>query len=419
MLLHAWNGYKRYAWGSDELNPLTQQGHNWTTTGSMLFTPVDAMDTLYIAGLSNEFSEAKELVAASMDFNVNDSSNVFETTIRVLGGLLAAFDLDGDHRILKKAILLGDKLLNVFNSQSGIPDQLIVLASGQTYHGAVSLATAGTLQLEFQYLSDVSGDPKYADAALHVLEIIRRLESVKYKGLYPIDVNYSSDSKFGIGAEADSFYEYLLKLWISTGDARYRDWYDESALSCFAGGMFAMGAMTKADENSKRLLGVAAKLTGTCYNSYQINPTGLGSEWTRVDENGNLVISDPSYLLRPELVESIFYMWRYTHDAKYREWGWRIVNALDQKSRDSAGFHGLDGAGKPHNRQESFFLAETLKYLYLLYSDDDHISLKEYVFNTEAHTFSIRGYGRRRDPKDWVPIPKPGQFKAQRKLGSK
>ena len=75
------------------------------------------------------------------------------------------------------------------------------------------------------------------------------------------------------------------------------------------------------------------------------------------------------------------------------------------------GYHGLDDQGKPHNRQQSFFLAETLKYLYLLFSDDSTIDLSKYVFNTEAHPISVRGYGRRKDPKKWVDIPSPGHFK--------
>ena len=168
--------------------------------------------------------------------------------------------------------------------------------------------------------------------------------------------------------------------------------------------MFAMGAKTQPDENSERLFKIGQDVTETCYLSYQSNPSKLGAEWTSVG-NDALNYPDRAYLLRPETVESIFYMWRYTHDEKYREWGWNVVQALESKCKDDAGYHGLENNGNPHDRQESFFLAETLKYLYLLFEDDSVIPFDEYVFNTEAHVLSIRGYGRRSDSNKWVPLP--------------
>lgn len=88
-------------------------------------------------------------------------------------------------------------------------------------------------------------------------------------------------------------------------------------------------------------------------------------------------------------------MWRFTHDTKYREWGWAFAQALEKHCRTGAGYHGLTSAKYPKDRMESFFLAETLKYLYLLFTDDSVMPLDEYIFNTEAHPLSIRGYGKR------------------------
>ena len=98
---------------------------------------------------------------------------------------------------------------------------------------------------------------------------------------------------------------------------------------------------------------------------------------------------------RPEVIESIFYMWRFTHDPKYREWGWSIAHAIEKHCRTEAGYHGLKAENYPKDRMESFFLAETLKYLYLLFAEDTVLPLDEYVFNTEAHPLSIRGFGKR------------------------
>ena len=89
-------------------------------------------------------------------------------------------------------------------------------------------------------------------------------------------------------------------------------------------------------------------------------------------------------------------MWRITKDVKYREWGWTIAQTIQRLCRNDAGFHGFKSVNEPNDRQESFFIAETLKYLYLLFASDDLIPLDEYVFNTEAHPLSIRGYGARK-----------------------
>ncbi|KAH6570005.1 hypothetical protein BASA60_001859 [Batrachochytrium salamandrivorans] len=447
MIRHAWSGYKKYAWGADELNPETKDSYNWTQGSSMLFTPIDSMGTLYISGLISEFKDAKELVLQHLDFAaVKSDVNVFETVIRVLGGLISTYDLDGDDRILKKAIDLGNRLSHVFNTPNGIPNNIASLSTERSEPGQISLATAGSIQLEHQYLTDVSGDANYANKALFALEQICSIKT-RISGLGPKLLSTSelveTSSEYGIGANTDSYYEYLLKLWISTGDDRYRDLYDNAIaaieehllvqtpdghayvpdkttisesrfhhLSCFSGGMIATGAATKPSQHSDRLMKIAAQITRTCYDSYQIRPRQLGGEWTGVDQEGQLYIQSQVYRLRPETVESIFYMWRYTHDPIYREWGWNIVQALEKHCRDEVGYHGLEESNGIYNRQESFFLAETLKYLFLLFSDDDTIGLDKYVFNTEAHPISIRGHGRRHDSGAWVPIPAQGTFKS-------
>lgn len=214
-------------------------------------------------------------------------------------------------------------------------------------------------------------------------------------------------------------------MWIATKDDRYKKWYYESAdaliehlitvadnnlytpdinygikettfnhLSCFSGGMFAYGALAERRGNWSLQLHTGVKITETCYNWYRSTKSGLGGESARI-YNGLIYPLDETYLLRPETVESIFYMWRITHDQKYRDWGWEIVQSLEKNCRQKVGYAGINANGKPLDKQESFFLAETLKYLYLLFSEDELISLDEYVFNTEAHPLSIRGFGKR------------------------
>ncbi|OAJ36201.1 hypothetical protein BDEG_20396 [Batrachochytrium dendrobatidis JEL423] len=406
MIRHAWSGYMKYAQGSDELKPLSKSNMNWTYLSSTLFTPLDSMSTLYIVGLSQEFNEAKSLVINQLNYDVIKTDiNVFETVIRALGGLISAYDLEQDKRLLDIAVDLADRLESSFRTPTGIPNNMALRALEQITSIKTSIEGLAPKTLNSQFLREISRD-------------------------------------YSVSAETDSYYEYLNKLWISTGDIRYRKLYDAAAsaiekyilvrtpngrayiperhndvlglefhhLSCFAGGMFASGAVTLKNEHSDRYIEIAAELTRTCYDSYQIRATKLGGEWTRVSQEGDLYASGHAYHLRPEAVESIFYMWRYTHDPKYREWGWNIVQALETSCKDDVGYHGLNNSGKPFDRQESFFIAETLKYLFLLFSDDQTVDLNEYVFNTEAHPISIRGHGRRKDRKKWVEIPQPGKF---------
>ncbi|KAJ1558258.1 hypothetical protein HK096_002667, partial [Nowakowskiella sp. JEL0078] len=330
MMVHAWDAYEKYAWGSDELMPLTLTPHNWYENNTLYSTPIDAMDTLYIMGLTPQFKKAKSVVQ-KLDFRKVDAFvSVFETNIRILGGLLSTFDLEGDKALLAKAVELADCLLKAFETESGIPINFINLATGdfrkdQWIGGSAFLAEAGSLQLEFQYLSDITGNPIYAEKALFALEQILAIPK-PIPGMYNHQLDLTQlrfiSHEFSVGACGDSFYEYLLKLWVSTGDERYWEVYYEAAqavfenmatesvdgkfhyipvsrgfkkdsltkdnvfqhLSCFAGGMFSTGALAHRTGNWTEHLNLGVLVTETCFLAYHQTQTGLGAESTF--ENG-------------------------------------------------------------------------------------------------------------------------------------
>ena len=114
---HAWRFYRQYAWGYDELKPLSHRGHNnW---GGMGVTLVDSLDTLWVMGMRTEFNEARDWVRDKLSFDNAGSVSVFETTIRELGGLLAAYDYSGDAAFLQKAEILGGRLAGAFSTGTG------------------------------------------------------------------------------------------------------------------------------------------------------------------------------------------------------------------------------------------------------------------------------------------------------------
>ncbi|OAD54624.1 Mannosyl-oligosaccharide alpha-1,2-mannosidase isoform B [Eufriesea mexicana] len=250
-----------------------------------------------------------------------------------------------------------------------------------------------------------------------------------------------SRDHMSLGGLGDSFYEYLLKAWIQSGkeDVEARQMYDEAIaaidqhmiktspgkllyvsdlkydrlehkmghLACFAGGMFALGAKTLENELSESYMRIAAGLTHTCHESYDRSYTKLGPEafhFIEGNEAKSLKNGEKYYILRPETFESYFVMWRLTKDPKYREWGWEAVQALEKYCRVPGGFTGLHNVylvePPQDDVQQSYFFAETLKYLYLLFSDDDLINLDEWVFNSEAHVLPIR------DPRFWSLNPR-------------
>ncbi|KAJ2778056.1 hypothetical protein H4R18_004826 [Coemansia javaensis] len=468
-MAHAWKGYRDHAFGQDELQPLTRSGNvRW---GNWSVSLVDALDTLYLMGMRDEYAEAKAHVQ-KIDFTRSLPGrrvSVFEMTIRALGGLLGAYELDHDPALLAKAVEVGNTLAMAFASPTGLPYSTIDLSRPLDRGGPSScIAEAGTLQLEFKKLSQLTGNRTYADLAHRAFEAIEAGER-PVRGLYPsfIDVNtgrFEHYSGYSVSAYADSFYEYLLKQHILHNLRRpeYGDRYVESVeavkkylvgktptgltylgtrthhegalasrmdhLACFYPGLLALGAQVM---DRPQDLGLAEALARTCYLSYKHSPTGLGPEtfslYTRSNSNNprqrrapppsmptpaeeqqqqqqqakqsladlGIGVVNPKYILRPETIESLFVLHRITGNPVYREWGWDIFQAIEKYTRVEHGYaayadiENTSAKDSWEDSMESFFLAETLKYLYLLFAPHDLLPLDKFVLNTEAHPLRI------------------------------
>ncbi|KAJ7341884.1 hypothetical protein JRQ81_007527 [Phrynocephalus forsythii] len=439
MMKHAWDNYKHYAWGLNELKPVSKQGHSSNLFGNIQgATIVDALDTLYIMEMKDEFKEAKEWVEKNLDFNVNAEVSVFEVNIRFVGGLLSAYYLSGEEIFRKKAVELGEKLLPAFNTPTGIPWALLNIKSGIGRNwpwasgGSSILAEFGTLHLEFMHLSYLSGNPVFADKVMNIRKVLNRLD--KPEGLYPNYLNPNSGQwgqhHVSIGGLGDSFYEYLLKAWLmsdktdeegkqmyydavqsiethlmrksSTGLMYIAEWkgglleHKMGHLTCFAGGMFVLGADGAPSDKTGRHIELGAEIARTCHESYDRTSMKLGPEAFRFDGGVEAIATrqnEKYYILRPEVIETYMYMWRFTHDPKYRQWGWEAVEALEKYCRVDGGYSGVRdvySSRQSHDDvQQSFFLSETLKYLYLLFSEDDLLPFENWVFNTEAHPLPV------------------------------
>jgi len=404
--LHAWQGYKTHAWGHDELLPLSGGFRDWHSA-SLLMTPVDAFDTMLLMGLTAEAAEAKKLILDSLDFDHDITVKNFEITIRMLGGLLSAYQLDGDPRFLILAQELGDRLLPVFDSPTGMPYTFVNLKTGAVSGPVSNPAEIGTLLLEFGTLSKLTGQKRYYNKAkIAVVQLFNRRSPI---GLVGTTINVETgewgDTASHISGMIDSYYEYLFKGWKLFGDGdcklmfdssmvavnRYladevkgRLWYGRADMNSGARGLrhfgsldaFMPGLLIYAGDRTR-----AEKLQLSCYRLWMLH--GIEPEML---DYGRMEVTAANYELRPENIESAWYLHRFTGDDRYLAMGRDYFLSLRTHCRTEYGYAALASVitKEKKDSQESFFLAETLKYLYLLFAPVE-VDFDQTVFNTEAH----------------------------------
>ncbi|EDR15965.1 glycoside hydrolase family 47 protein, partial [Laccaria bicolor S238N-H82] len=479
---HAWHAYERDAMGDDEYHPIEQKGSNLTKAGGIGYMVIDVLDTMQLMGLKEEYARSRNWVQSKLSFDRDDRFSTFETTIRVLGGLLSAYHLSNhDPLYLEKAVELADRILPVFDTPSGLPLPVINLATMEPSHmddfpGLVSVAEAGTLQLEFRYLSHLTGNDVYWRKVEKVMRVIKdaRLPHGLASIFLNIDRGQYESSAIRLGARADSFYEYLLKQYLQTNKSEvvYRDMYDDAMtaihsyliqesknakmtytselipehhedgeiswrltpkqdhLVCFLGGSLMLGAThtgtvtqqpvsipprpEELAENGRRDWKTGVELIKTCMNThdtasglspeivyFRVPSDGMDgydiapSDWyIRGAQEGEFPPYDARYMLRPETIESLFLAYRLTGDPIYQDHAWAIFQSIEKHCRVPTGGYATiinvdENPARQEDKMETFFLSETLKYLYLLFSDSDVVPLDKYVFNTEAHPLPV------------------------------
>jgi len=405
--LHAWNNYERYAWGHDALKPLSKTPHDWYGQ-SLLMTPVDALDTLIVMKLGAEAGKARELITTELSFDRDIYVKNFEITIRLLGGLLSGYQLTGDKRLLTLAEDLGNRLLPAFESPTGLPYVYINLRTGQVRDPISNPAETGTLLLEFGTLSKLTGKPIFYDKAKRALvETYKRRSPI---GLVGSSINVETgawiDPDSHISGGIDSYYEYLWKCWLLFGDkdclemwnasitaaqkyladeVRSELWYGHANMSTGQRTETTYGAL---DAFFPALLAFsgdlprARRLQASSFKMWNLH--GIEPE---VIDYKTMRATALTYHLRPEIVESTYYLHHYTRDPEYRRMGETIFNDFVKHCRVDSGYAALQNVVTKEKRDEmeSFALAETFKYFYLLFASPDALDFDKIVFNTEAH----------------------------------
>ncbi|KAM4622474.1 ER degradation-enhancing alpha-mannosidase-like protein 2 [Discoglossus pictus] len=437
MFYHAYNNYLDNAFPYDELRPLTCDGQD--TWGSFSLTLIDALDTLLIIGNTTEFHRVVNVLQDMVDFDIDVNASVFETNIRVVGGLLSAHLLSKraglelepgwpcTGPLLRLAEEAARKLLPAFNTPTGMPYGTVNLLNGvnPTETPVTCTAGIGTYILEFATLSRLTGDPEFERVAKRALKGL--WESRSEIGLVGNHIDVVS-SKWvaqdaGIGAGVDSYFEYLVKGAILLQDeelmsmfldynkaiqnyTKYDDWYVWVQMYKGTVSMPIFQSLEAFWPGLQSLVGDIGNAMRTFHNYNTVwKQFGGLPEFYNIPQ-GFTVDKREGYPLRPELIESAMYLYKATGDPTLLELGRNAVESIERISKVSCGFASIKDVRdhKLDNRMESFFLAETIKYLYLLFDQDNFIhnngstfdlvvtpygecvlGAGGYIFNTEAH----------------------------------
>lgn len=406
--LHAWEGYKKYAWGHDDLKPLSKTYRDWHAPETVLMTPVDALDSLYLLGFTKEADKTRKYITANLNFDKNIEVQNFEITIRVLGGLLSAYQITNDKKLLALADDLGTRLLPVFESPTGMPYRYVNLKTGKTRDKISNPAETGTLLIEFGTLAKLTGKNIYYEKAKRALvETYKRRSPI---GLVGENINVETGewtkTDSHVSGAIDSYYEYLLKCAILFDDADCRAMWNESiaavnkynadevrgelwyghadmftgkrtatefgGLDAFFPALLALGGDMKRAE----------RLQDSAFKMWQVN--GIEPE---VFNYAKMEATDGGYPLRPEIVESTYYLHRLTGDEKYRRMGAQIFADFVKHCRTDVAYAGLKNVATKEKQDymHSFVFAETFKYFYLIFAPEKTLDFRNVVFNTEAH----------------------------------
>jgi len=439
MFQHGYQSYMKHAYPADELMPISCKGRVRGKTpsrgdlddalGNFSLTLIDTLDTLAVLGLHDEFEIALKKVQDEVSFDSDHVISVFETNIRVLGGLLGghatALELQKKHNrlqwydgsLLRMAQDIGDRLLPAFNTTSGLPFSRINLSNRTTYRQKnrdTCTACAGTVLLEMAALSRFTGNPIYEEKARKSMDYLwsRRQRSSDLMGtVLSVDSGEWIRKESGIGAGIDSYYEYLLKAYILLGDETYLKRFNihyEAINQYIAQGPLMLDVlMHKPTQNAKHFIdALSAFWPGLQVMKGDINAAVASHELLYQVFNKHTFLPEaftaPSfdvywggYPLRPEFAESTYLLYKATKDPHYLEVGKTIINNLQEKARVRCGFAGIMDIRtfKHEDRMDSYFLAEMFKYLYLLFTPESvatGIDVDDYVFTTEAHLLPLK-----------------------------
>ena len=407
----SWDLYRAHAWGKDEIKPVTGTFSSFPLkTRHLGLSLVEALDTLWVMGLDSRFYDGVDWVKANLDFDVDGEVSVFETSIRLVGGLLSAHHACGDAMLLTKARDLADRLLPAFATPTGMPYRFINLKTGAVREAVTSPADIATYLPEWGTLSRLTGDPRYAATARKAMVAVfdrrSKLDLVATK----IDVLTGKwrSRRASVGSYCDSFFEYLWDSWQLFGDAECKRMYDICTAAIlkhqqvwkdgslwFADVDFETGTIvaTEQDELASFYGGLLAQggapKQGTAYTE----------SWAKVQARYGILPEGYDYAkaaptqvtnaLRPELADAAFALWLLDRHPRWREIGRAHFQAMKRWNKAQYGYTDLADVTSTPKRQANhcpgYWWSEQMKYYYLLFSDTPRFDYQRNYLSTEGN----------------------------------
>jgi len=367
---------------------------------------------MIIMGLNDEAASTRNYIVDNLSFDKDIYVQNFEITIRLLGGLLTNYQLTSDKRLLRLADDLGNRLLPVFDSPTGMPYRFVNLKTGKVRGAVSNPAETGTLLIEFGTLSKLTDKPIFYDKAKRALvETYKRRSPLGLVGEgINVETGKWTNTDSHISGAIDSYYEYLLKCWLLFEDKdckrmwldsiaainKYLEdevskgtdaalWYGHADMNTGRRGATTYGALDAFFPAVLALSGDLKRAKRLQESSFAMwNQQGIEPE--EIDYR-KMSITSPGYPLRPEIVESTYYLYHYTKDPAYLRMGESLWNDFVKHCRTDEGYAALKSVvtKEKSDSMQSFLFAETFKYFYLLFSPPKTLNFDKVIFNTEAH----------------------------------
>ncbi|GAA0652800.1 glycoside hydrolase family 47 protein [Brevundimonas lenta] len=413
----AWDQYVDKAWGKDEINPVSGTAQSFFIEGQDLgLSLVEALDTLWIMELDEEFQAGVDWVKANLDFDIDGYSQVFETNIRLVGGLLSAHLASGDPLLLAKAKDLADRLMKAFDaSPHGLPYRYVNLKTGAVRDPETNLAEIGTYATEFGLLGQLTGDDRYYAAAKRAMK--HALDMRSDLGLMAANIHAETGQftsrNASIDVYADSFYEYLWDAWELFGDQDMKRWAEEclAAMVAHQGKRYdgrlwfpmvdyETGAVTGTSQTVlggylAGLLGqVGLKAEG---DDFLATYTEMQATYGIIPESTDVTTRLPRTKrtgLRPEFADACLNLWLGDRDERYRALTAIHWRNMKESSKAAYGFTALsDITTRPMAQGDNcpgYWWSEQMKYYYLMFAEPKRVDLNRLVLSTEANV--LRGF---------------------------
>ncbi|MDZ7895029.1 MAG: glycoside hydrolase family 47 protein [Sphingobium sp.] len=407
----AWGEYKRLAWGKDEIRPISGTFSSFPLKDHHLgLSLIEAMDTLWLMELDAEFGEALDWVKSDLDFAVDGEVSVFETTIRLVGGLLSAHLASGDPVPLQKAQELAERLMPAFATPTGMPYRYVNLGTGAVRDPVTNPAEVGTHITEWGTLSRLTGDPRYLDAAKRAMVAMFERRSKIDLLADSIDATDGSwkSRRATVGPPSDSFYEYCWDGWQLLGDADCKHMYDVLTAAILKHQPDeAEGRLWIADvdfETGKRLSTEQDELAsfyGGLLAQGGAARTGAAvtQSWAWMQQRFGILPENFDYLsgkvtspvnsLRPELVDAAFNHWLLDGQEQWRQIGRDHYLAMKKWNRAAHGYASMaDVTSNPKKQKDhcpGYWWSEQMKYYWLLFADAPRFDYKRNYLSTEGN----------------------------------